>query len=110
MAELGLAESAIERLLQAAYRELGLITFFTVGPDEVRAWTCSKDNKAPAAAGKIHTDMENGFIRMEVMRYPDLVEMGSEAAVAKAGKKRLEGREYQVQDGDIVSVLFNARG
>jgi len=108
--ELGLQESSMERLIHAAYRMLGLITFFTVGEDEVRAWTCRKGDKAPAAAGKIHTDMEKGFIRMEVLRYEDLMELGSEAALAKAGKKRVEGREYQVQDGDIVSVLFNATG
>jgi GTP-binding protein YchF len=105
--ELGLKESAMERLLQAAYRKLGLINFFTVGEDEVRAWMCERDAKAPVAAGKIHSDMEKGFIRMEVFRYADLMELGSEASIAKAGKRRLEGREYQVQDGDIVSVLFN---
>jgi ribosome-binding ATPase len=105
--ELGMAESSMERLLHAAYLSLGLINFFTVGEDEVRAWTCRKGDKAPVAAGKIHTDMEKGFIRMEVMHYTDLMELGSEASVAKAGKQRLEGREYEVQDGDIVSVLFN---
>jgi hypothetical protein len=100
----------MERLLRAAYRKLGLISFFTTGEDEVRAWTCRQGDKAPVAAGKIHTDMESGFIRMEVMRYGDLMELGSEAAVAKAGKQRLQGRDYEVQDGDIVSVLFNAKG
>lgn len=108
--ELGIEESAMERLLHAAYRKLGLISFFTTGEDEVRSWTCRRGDKAPVAAGKIHSDMENGFIRMEVVRYTDLMEFGSEAAVAKAGKQRLEGREYEVQDGDIVSVLFNAKG
>jgi ribosome-binding ATPase YchF (GTP1/OBG family) len=107
MEELGLKESAMERLLQAAYRKLGLINFFTVGEDEVRAWTCERDARAPVAAGKIHSDMEKGFIRMEVMRYIELMELGSESAVAKSGKRRLEGRGYEVQDGDIVSVLFN---
>jgi GTP-binding protein YchF len=105
--DLGLQESSMERLLHAAYRLLGYISFCTVGPDEVRAWTCRKGDKAPAAAGKIHTDMEKGFIRMEVFRYDDLMELGSEAAVVKAGKKHFEGREYEVQDGDIVMVLFN---
>jgi len=105
--DLGLAESSMERLLHSAYRMLGYISFFTVGPDEVRAWTCQKGDKAPTAAGKIHTDMEKGFIRMEVFRYEDLMEQGSEAAIAKAGKKRMEGRDYEVQDGDIVLVLFN---
>ena len=105
--DLGLTESSMERLLHAAYKMLGYISFFTVGPDEVRAWTCRAGDKAPAAAGKIHTDMEKGFIRMEVIRYEDLIQLGDEAAVAKAGKKRMEGREYEVQDGDIVMVLFN---
>ncbi|MDP7628924.1 MAG: DUF933 domain-containing protein, partial [SAR202 cluster bacterium] len=81
--------------------------FFTTGEDEVRAWTCRKGDKAPVAAGKIHTDMEKGFIRMEVISYADLMELGGEAAVAKAGRQRVESREYEVQDGDIVVVLFN---
>jgi hypothetical protein len=105
--DLGLAESSMERLMHAAYHILGLINFFTVGEDEVRAWTCKKGDKAPTAAGKIHKDMEKGFIRLEVIRYEDLMALGSEANVAKAGKKRIEGREYEVQDGDIVLVLFN---
>lgn len=105
--ELGLKESSMERLLGAAYKMLGLVNFFTTGEDEVRAWTCRKKDKAPVAAGKIHTDMERGFIRMEVMRYEDLIELGSEAAIAKAGRQRLEGRDYQVQEGDIVAVRFN---
>ena len=79
--ELGLKESSMERLLSAAYRMLGLINFFTTGEDEVHAWTCRKEDKAPVAAGKIHTDMEKGFIRMEVIRYEDLIELGSEAAI-----------------------------
>lgn len=105
--ELGLEQSSMERLVYAAYRKLELITFFTVGKDEVRAWTCRRGDKAPAAAGKIHTDLEKGFIRMETISYDDLISLGSEAAVAKAGKKRVESREYVVQDGDIVQVLFN---
>lgn len=105
---LGLKESSIERLINAAYGMLGLVNFFTSGEDEVRAWTCRKGDKAPVAAGKIHTDMEKGFIRMEVIRYQDLMELGSEAAVARAGRQRLEGREYEVQDGDIVVVRFNS--
>jgi GTP-binding protein YchF len=107
MQEMGLKESSMERLLLAAHRMLGLVNFFTVGEDEVRAWTCRKGDKAAVAAGKIHTDMEKGFIRMEVISYKDLAEMGSEAAVARAGRQRLEGREYEVQDGDIVTVRFN---
>ena len=105
--ELGLEESSRDRLLRAAYRMLGVVNFFTTGEDEVRAWTCRKGDKAPVAAGKIHTDMEKGFIRMEVISYADLVELGSEAAVAKAGRQHIEGRLYEVQDGDIVAVLFN---
>ncbi|MBI4303309.1 MAG: redox-regulated ATPase YchF [Chloroflexi bacterium] len=107
--EIGLQESSMERLLGAAYRKLGLITFFTTGEDEVRAWTCRKGDKAPEAAGKIHSDLEKGFIRMEVIRYDDLMELGSEVAVARAGRERIEGREYEVQDGDIVVVRFNTR-
>ncbi len=105
--ELGLEESSRDRLLRAAYRMLGVVSFFTTGEDEVRAWTCRKGDKAPVAAGKIHTDMEKGFIRMEVISYADLMELGSETAVAKAGRQRVESREYEVQDGDIVAVLFN---
>ncbi|MFC1986933.1 redox-regulated ATPase YchF [Chloroflexota bacterium] len=108
--ELGLKGSAIERLLGAAYRMLGLINFFTTGDDEVRAWTCRKGDKAPVAAGKIHTDMEKGFIRMEVIRYEDLMELGSESAISKAGRQHLEGRDYEVQDGDIVAVRFGRGG
>ena len=97
----------MERLLRAAYRMLGLVSFFTTGEDEVRTWTCRQGDAALVAAGKIHTDMEKGFIRMEVIRCEDLFELGSEAAVAHAGKQRLEGRTYQIQDGDVVGVLFN---
>jgi len=105
--ELGMGESSMERLVHAAYRVLGLVTFFTTGEDEVRAWTCRRGDKAPVAAGKIHSDMQKGFVRMEVISYEDLIEFGSEAAVAKAGRLRVESREYEVQDGDVVCVLFN---
>ena len=105
--ELGLRESSIERLTQAAYQALGLVNFLTAGPKEVHVWTCQAGQKAPAAAGKIHTDMEKGFIRMEVIRCADLLELGSEAAVAKAGKARVEGKDYVIQDGDVVVVRFN---
>ncbi len=108
--ELGLKESSMERLLGSANRMLGLINFFTTGADEVRAWTCRKEDKAPVAAGKIHTDMEKGFIRMEVFRYEDLIELGSEAAISKAGRQHLEGRDYNVRDGDIVAVRFSPGG
>ncbi|MFC1964511.1 redox-regulated ATPase YchF [Chloroflexota bacterium] len=107
LAELGLKESSMTRLLGAAYRKLGLVNFFTVGEDEVRAWTCRRGDKAPVAAGKIHTDMEKGFIRMQVMGCGDLIELGSETAVIKAGKQRIEGKPYEVQEGDVVVVLFN---
>ena len=105
--ELGLEKSSMERLLSTANSMLGLVNFLTVGEDEVRSWTCRKGDTAPVAAGKIHTDLEKGFVRMEVIRYEDLIELGSEDAVAKAGKQRVEGRDYQVQDGDIVMVRFN---
>ncbi len=107
--ELGLQESSIERLIRAAYRLLGLVNFFTAGPKEVHVWTCRKGDKAPTAAGKIHTDMEKGFIRMEVIRYEDLIELGSEAAAAKAGKQRIEGKTYEILDGDVVVVRFNPK-
>jgi hypothetical protein len=106
--ELGLEESSRDRLLRAAYRMLGVVNFFTTGEDEVRAWTCRKGDKAPVAAGKIHTDMEKGFIRMEVISYADLMELGSETAVARAGRQHIESREYEVRDGDIVAVRFNS--
>ena len=105
--ELGLQESSMERLIRAAYRMLGLVNFFTAGEKEVHVWTCRKGDKAPVAAGKIHSDMEHGFIRMEVIRYEDLIELGSEAAVSKAGRQRIEGKGYEVQDGDIVVIRFS---
>ncbi len=108
MAELGIPESSAVRLIRSAYLLLGLVTFFTSGPDECRAWTCREGDTAQKAAGKIHTDMEKGFIRMEVIRYADLIAHGSEEAVAKAGLKRLEGKEYLVADGDIVVVRHGA--
>ncbi|MEA1927806.1 MAG: redox-regulated ATPase YchF [Candidatus Auribacterota bacterium] len=107
MDELGITESSMARLIRATYRLLGLISFFTTGEDEVHAWTCRDGAPAPVAAGKIHSDMESGFIRMEVIQYPDLIELGSEEAVARAGKTRLEGKDYLVRDGDIVVVRFS---
>lgn len=109
LAELGLREPSIERLIRAAYRLLRLSDFFTAGEREVHVWTCRAGDTAPVAAGRIHTDMEKGFIRMEVIRFEDLIAHGSEGAVAKAGKQRVEGRTYEVQDGDIVVVRFNGR-
>ena len=106
-ADLGLTDSSTDRVVRAAYKTLGLVNFLTAGPKEVHVWTCAAGSKAPQAAGKIHTDMERGFIRMEVMTYDDLMAAGSEAAVAKAGKLRVEGKEYIVRDGDIVVIRFN---
>ena len=107
LAELGIEEASVERLIHAAYRELQLVDFFTAGEKEVHVWTCKAGSKAPVAAGKIHTDMEKGFIRMEVIAYDHLIEHGSEDAVAKAGKLRLEGKDYEIQDGDIVVIRFS---
>jgi GTP-binding protein YchF len=105
--ELGLKESGLDRLIRAAYDLLGLITYFTAGVQEVRAWTIRKGTKAPQAAGVIHSDFERGFIRAEVISYDDLVEAGSVAAAREKGKYRLEGKEYVVQDGDVMHFRFN---
>lgn len=105
--ELGLEESGSARLIRGAYRLLGLQTFFTAGADECRAWTISKGDKAPKAAGVIHSDFEKGFIRAEVIKYEDFISYKSEAAVRAAGKLATEGKEYVVQDGDIMHFLFN---
>ena len=105
--ELGLEESGVVRLIQGAYRLLGLRTFFTAGADECRAWTIHAGDKAPKAAGVIHTDFEKGFIRAEVIKYDDFVALRSEAACRAAGKMGIEGKEYVVQDGDIMHFLFN---
>ncbi len=94
-------------MIQVGYRLLNLITFLTAGEDEVRAWTVTKGAKAPEAAGKIHSDIERGFIRAEVTRFEDFMEVGSFAAAVKKGLQRLEGKEYVVQDGDIVHFRFN---
>lgn len=107
LAEIGLTESGVSRLIRAAYALLDLQTYFTAGPDEVRAWTFMRGSKAPKCAGIIHTDFEKGFIRAEVIKYDDYVELGSEAAVKSAGKMNIEGKEYVVQDGDIMHFLFN---
>ena len=105
--EMGLEESGVVRLIQGAYHLLGLQTFFTAGADECRAWTIHKGDKAPKAAGVIHTDFERGFIRAEVIKYDDFVALKTEAAVRAAGKMGVEGKEYVVQDGDIMHFLFN---
>ena len=104
---IGLEESGVNRLIRAAYSLLNLETYFTAGPDEVRAWTYLKGTKAPQAAGIIHTDFEKGFIRAEVIKYDDYVSLGSESAVKEAGKMSVEGKEYVVQDGDIMHFRFN---
>ena len=105
--ELGLESPGVSRLINAAYKLLDLETYFTAGEKEVRAWTIKKGTKAPQAAGVIHTDFEKGFIRAEVISYEDYVKFGSEAAARDAGKLRIEGKEYVVQDGDIMHFRFN---
>ena len=105
--ELGIEESGLSSLIKSTYSLLGLATYFTVGPDEVRAWTFRKGMKAPSCAGLIHTDFEKGFIRAEVMSYQDLINCGNELKVKEAGKMRLEGKDYLMQDGDICHFRFN---
>jgi hypothetical protein len=105
--DFGLAEPGLNRVIRTAYALLGLQTFFTVGPDENRAWTIRKGMKAPQAAGEIHSDFERGFIRAEVYHYDDLMKHRSEAAVRDAGALRLEGRDYSVRDGDVIHFRFN---
>jgi GTP-binding protein YchF len=105
--ELQLDQPALDRLTVLCYRTLGLISFFTVGPDEVRAWTNRQGAFAPQAAGVIHSDFERGFIRAEVMKYQDLIRLGSEQKVREVGKLMLKGKDYVVEDGDIISFLFN---
>ncbi len=105
--DLGLKESGVARLIKSAYKLLNLETFFTTGPDESRAWTYRKGMKAPQTAGIIHTDFERGFIRAEVIKYADYVALGSEKACRDVGKIGIEGKEYVVQDGDIMHFLFN---
>ena len=105
--DMGLTESGVSRLIKSAYRLLNLETFFTTGADETRAWTYVRGAKAPQAAGTIHTDFEKGFIRAEVIKYDDYVALGSEKACRDVGKIGIEGKEYIVQDGDIMHFLFN---
>lgn len=105
--ELGIAESGLDQLIRAAYSLLGLATYFTAGVQEVRAWTFRKGMKAPQCAGVIHTDFEKGFIRAETVAYADLLAGGSMTAAKEAGKVRLEGKEYLVQDGDVMHFRFN---
>lgn len=105
--ELGLESAGLDRLIQAAYSNLGLITYFTAGPKEVRAWTIKKGTKAPQAAAVIHTDFEKGFIRAETIAFDDYKSLGSEKAAKEAGKMRQEGKEYTVKDGDVMLFRFN---
>jgi hypothetical protein len=107
LADLGLEESALSRFIRTAYGLLDLVSFITVGPDEVRAWTIRRGTRARQAAGRIHSDLERGFIRAEVTPYDVFMEFGSEQAVKDAGRLQIEGKDYVVQDGDIMSIRFN---
>ena len=107
LSDLGIKESGLDQLIHKTYKLLGLATFFTVGSDEVKAWTFKKGMKAPECAGIIHSDFERGFIKAEVMSYDDLVAAGTELKVREAGKARIEGKEYVMQDGDICHFRFN---
>ena len=105
--ELGMSESGLDKLIKASYSLLGLISYLTSGEDETRAWTIKKGTKAPQAAGKIHTDFERGFIKAEVVNFQDLLDCGSTAAAKEKGLVRVEGKEYVVQDGDVILFRFN---
>lgn len=105
--DLGLSKTTLKKVINAGYSILNLITYFTCGPKETRAWTIEKETTAPKAAGKIHTDFEKGFIRAETVAYNDYVELGGESASREAGKLRQEGKEYIVKDGDVMHFLFN---
>jgi len=107
MAELGIEESGLERVIRLSYRLLGLISFLTAGPDEVRAWPITEGSTAVDAAGTIHTDLAKGFIRAETVGYEDLVSLGSTAEARKAGRLRSEGKTYRVSDGDVIEILFS---
>jgi GTP-binding protein YchF len=107
LAAVGLEEAGLDRLIRAGYRLLDLVTFFTAGPKEARAWTVTRGTKAPQAAGVIHTDFERGFIRAETIAYDDYVAYGGEAGARDAGKMRLEGKDYVVQDGDVMHFRFS---
>ena len=107
LSDLGIEESGLDKLIRAGYTLLGLISFLTAGPKEVRAWTITKGTKAPQAAGKIHTDFERGFIRAEVVAFDDIVREGDRNKVKEKGLLRSEGKEYIVKDGDIIEFLFN---
>ncbi len=107
LADMGMSEPGLDRVIRAGYKLLGLQTYFTAGPKEVRAWTVRPGATAPQAAGVIHTDFERGFIRAEVIAYADYIAHGGEAGAREAGKWRLEGRDYIVQEGDVMHFRFN---
>ena len=107
LAEYGIEEPSLNRMIRFSYDLLGLQSFFTVGPDECRAWTVRRGATAPEAAGEIHTDLQKGFIRAEVISYDDLVALGGLVEAKAKGKLRLEGKEYIVQDGDVLNIRFN---
>lgn len=107
LTDAGLTEPGVNKLIRSAYSLLNLMSFFTVGPKEIRAWTIKKGMTAPKAAGAIHSDLERGFIRAEVMKYEDFIPLGSEAKVKEAGKFHVEGKNYIVDDGDILNIRFN---
>jgi ribosome-binding ATPase YchF (GTP1/OBG family) len=107
MEELGLHESSLDRVIALSYRLVGLVSFLTAGPDEVRAWPIPDGSSAVDAAGAIHTDLARGFIRAETIAYEDLLAMGSMAEAKKHGKVRAEGRTYRVHDGDVIEILFS---
>jgi hypothetical protein len=105
--DLGLAEPGLDRVIRSTYELLGLVSFLTAGEDECRAWTIRRGTKAPQAAGVIHSDIERGFIRAQVVPFTELVAAGSIAACRERGTLRLEGRDYEVQDGDVIEFKFN---
>ena len=107
LSELGVEESGLEQIIHKGFDKLGLMSYFTAGVKEVRAWTIRKNSTAPKAAAAIHNDFEKGFIRAEVISYDDFVTLGGEAKAKEAGKMRLEGKEYIVEDGDIMHFRFN---
>ena len=107
LADAGLVEPGVNRVIRAAYHLLDLMSFFTAGPKEVRAWTIHKGETAQQAAGVIHSDLERGFIRAEVMKYADFIHYGSEHALKEIGKLHIEGKTYIVEDGDIMHIRFN---
>ena len=109
MDEYGIKEPSLSRVISLSYDLLGLQSFFTVGPDECRAWTVRRGAAAPEAAGEIHTDLQKGFIRAEVVAYNDLITLGDMKEVKNKGKERLEGKEYIVRDGDILNIRFNVK-